>query len=184
MRLFSCLVISLLLSGLVLAQTPGGAGIVYGRGHAFAIQAPDGWVLDNAAGKGQGLQAVFYREGSDWGSAKGVMYTNAAIKGKGQETLQELIDYDVAQFRARAPQLKVTAREDLATGSGKAVVWQFEGDEHGNFEAVAYIDEKEAIVMLVLTARTRELFDQEYPSFEKLVGSYRFLTADVRTEKK
>lgn len=182
MRLFSCFAISLLLTGLLSAQTPGGAGIVYGTGHAFAIQAPEGWVLDNAAGKGQGLQAVFYREGSDWGSAKGVMYTNAAVKRKGQATLQELIDYDMGQFRQRAPKLKMTAREDLPTRSGKAVVWQFEGDEHGNFEAVAYIDEKTAIVMLVLSARTRELFDQEYPSFEKLVGSYRFLTADVRTE--
>jgi hypothetical protein len=183
MRIFSYLAISLLLSGLVLAQTPGGAGIVYGSGHAFAIEAPDGWVLDNAAGKSQGLQAVFYREGSDWVSAKGVMYTNAATKGKGPETLQELIDYDVAQFRARAPQLKVTAGHDLATGSGKAVVRLFEGDEHGNFEAVAYIDEKSTIVMLVLTARTRELFEKEYPSFEKLVGSYEFLTTDVRIQK-
>jgi hypothetical protein len=45
-------------------QTPGGSGIVYGKDDAFAITAPDGWVLDNRAEQNNGLHAVFYPVGS------------------------------------------------------------------------------------------------------------------------
>ena len=42
------------------------SGIIYGENHAFTLTAPTGWVLDNTSGAKQGLQAVFYPEGSSW----------------------------------------------------------------------------------------------------------------------
>ena len=80
-----------------------------------------------------------------------------------------------------------TPRPGLGSGRGlgldsPSTIRHFEGDEHGNFEAVAYIDEKQAIAMLVLSARKKSDFERAYPAFEKLVGSYRFLTSDVKME--
>lgn len=53
------------------------------------------------------------------------------------------------QFRARASALNVTRAPDLQTPNGCATVLHFEGDQYGNYEAVAYIDEKQAVIMLV-----------------------------------
>ena len=164
----------------VAGQTLEGAGIVYGSDHAFAIVAPTGWVLDNGAGRNEGLPVVFYPEGQGWRTAGTVMYANTASKSvKGQETLEELIAYDISQFGKRAPGLSVTTLPDIMTKKSTATVRRFEGDEHGNFEAVAYIEEKKTIIMLVMSARTKEGFDRSYAAFEKLVGSYQFLTSNV-----
>ena len=162
------------------AQTPEGAGIVYGKDHAFAIAAPRGWILDSESGKSQGLHAVFYETGSDWASAMNVMYTNSARKCEGQRTVEELMAYDLAQFRKHSPTLEVTEPSSIPTRKGTALVRRFTGDQHGNYEAVAYIDEEQTIIMLVLSSRTKNGFDEAYPSFEELVKSYQFLTTDVR----
>jgi hypothetical protein len=165
------------------AQTPEGAGIVYGKDHAFAIAAPRGWVLDTASGKAQGLHAVFYQDGSNWASATTVMYTNSARKCDGQRTVEELMAYDLAQFRKHSATLEVTEPASVPTSKGTAVVRRFTGDQHGNYEAVAYIDEEQTIIMLVLSSRTKKGFDEAYPSFEELVKSYQFLTSDVRMKE-
>jgi hypothetical protein len=71
-------------------------GIVYGPKAAFNIGAPEGWVLDNQAGRDQGLPCVLYPKGSSWSDAKTVMYAKIAstqfedvnafvIRGKGEQ---------------------------------------------------------------------------------------------------
>jgi len=160
------------------------AGILYGTDYSFAVTAPHGWVLDDKSGKSQGVCAVLYETGKSWQKADTVMYVNTASKTiEGQKTLEELMAYDAAEFKKRAPALSVTPAPDIKTKQGRAVVRRFEGDEYGNYEAVAYFDEKLTIVMFVLTARTKKDFDAAYPAFEKLVGSYYFLTSNVTIGK-
>jgi hypothetical protein len=167
----------------VTAQTPEGAGIVYAKDHAFAIAAPPGWVLDTASGKSQGLYAVFYQNGSNWASATTIMYANSARKSEGQRSVEELMAYDLAQFRKQPANLEVTEPARIPTRKGTSLVRRFTGDEHGNYEAVAYIDEKQTIIMLVMSSRSKKAFDDAYPSFEELVKSYEFLTSDVRMKE-
>ena len=171
----------LLILFLIAATVPAAdeTGIVYGRDHAFTLDAPDGWVLDNASGKPQGLPVVFYRQGATWRTTDVVMYANTSAKQEGARTVEELVAYDVAQFRAKSARVKVTELPDIGT----ARVRRFEGDQYGNHEAVAYIDAGKVIVMLVLSSRTRQSFDDAYPSFEQLVHSYRFLTSNVEIQR-
>jgi hypothetical protein len=179
MRLGAILVVwSIALSAT--AQTPGGAGIIYGKNHAFTISAPPGWVLDNNAEQNNGLCAVFYPAGSSWAKSSVVMYVNTALKGEGQQTREELITFDTQKFKAKAPNLSLTELPTIAMHTGSAIVKKFAGDQFNNFEAVAYIDAPNVVAMLVLTSRDEAGFLRAYPAFEKLVGSYRFLTSDVR----
>jgi hypothetical protein len=161
-------------------------GLIYGEDHSFWLSAPKGWVLDNQAGVSQGLHAVFYPKGSTWATATTVMYANVAHKGKkGEETLQAVMDGDAARFRERAPQLVVKRAKDLTTrDEKKAVVRYFSGDAWGSFEAVAYLDEKKVIVILVMTSKTRKGFEASLPVFAELVGSYAFMTENVKGLKK
>jgi hypothetical protein len=155
---------------------------VYGKDHAFAITAPDGWVLDNRAEQNNGLHAVFYPVGSSWAKSAIVMYANSASKSQGQETVDELIAYDTGQFKTKSPKLSVVELKPIETKNGKAKVLKFSGDQFRNTEAVAYIDSPKAVVMLVLTSRDNAGFETTYPAFVALVKSYSFFTSDVRIQ--
>ena len=159
------------------------AGIVYGKDHAFAIKAPDGWVLDNQSGVPNGLHAVFYPEGGSWKGSKAVMYVNGAGK-PADDTLEKFVERDVAGYREHSPGLQVADDEALPVdGKERVLVKRFGGDRGGAFEAVAYVEESKVVVILVLHARTQKDFEDALPAFRKLVSSYRFLSDKVVTEK-
>jgi predicted secreted acid phosphatase len=158
------------------------AGIVYGDNHAFAVGAPKGWVLDNSSGVNQGIYAVFYPKGRSWRESPAVMYVNTASKSvKGNETIEQLIAFDVEQSQERDSLVKVVELPSLLTKDHKtARVREF---AHSNYEAVAYIDEETIITLICLTARTKAQYDGAYPAFEELVASYFFMTKNVSLPK-
>jgi hypothetical protein len=159
------------------------SGLVYGKDHAFWVSAPKGWVLDNKSGAPQGLHAVFYRLGSSWSDATTVMYVNTGRLAKG-ESLESFIAGDLARFRERSPNVKMTKESSVPMSDKRtADVRRFSGDQWGNEEAVAYIQEDAVVVMIVLTARNRPDFEAARASLSELVKSYRFMTKDVRINK-
>src|SRR6185295_8947918 len=62
------------------AAAQNDSGIIYGKNYSFALMAPKGWVLDTTSGRQQGLQAVFYPNGSSWKNGAAVMYANVYQK--------------------------------------------------------------------------------------------------------
>jgi hypothetical protein len=159
-------------------------GLVYGSGHSFMISAPIGWVLDNSSGVNQGLHAVFYPKGSTWKDSITVMYVNTAER-KPDESLDDFIKGDTDNFKEKgSSNIKIQNAEPIKTKDGKtAQVRHFRGDQWGNSESVAYIQENKIIVMIVLTSRTDSDFQKSLSAFRSLVESYQFFTEDVRIEK-
>lgn len=193
-RAFHVAIILMLLCSFAEAQERsgggGGSGIIYGKNYAFTLTAPKGWVLDDTSGRSQGLQAVFYPEGSSWDKGAAVMYANVYLKRDSkEESLEKVIAGDVADYKKRSAKLKVTDAEPLPTRRDervkdkKAAVKYFTGDENGNDEAVAYIAEGQVVVMLALTARTKKDFESSLPAFKELVGSYFFLGGRVVSQE-
>ncbi len=170
--------------GVVAAQDD--SGIIDGKNYSFTLTAPKGWVLDNTSGRGQGLQAVFYPKGSSWKNGASVMYANVYQKMDPiKESLQTVIANDVAEYKKNSADLKVADAESIPTRTDarakdkKAMIKYYTGDRNANSEAVAYIDEGNVVVMLVLTARMKGDFDSSLPAFKELIGSYFFLGAAV-----
>lgn len=161
------------------------AGLVFFKQSSFLLSAPKNWVMDNEAGTGQGLPAVFYPQGSSWSKGASVMYANVWVKDDPkEETLEKIIEADVKNFKARSENLKVTDGEALPTQKSdkKATVKYFTGDPFGNHEAIAYIDEGNTVTMIVLTSRTKEDFEKSLAAFKELVASYSFLTGNVKIQ--
>lgn len=157
-------------------------GIVYGDSHAFFVTAPPGWVLDNRSGLRNGVHAAFYPQGSGWGDSAAVMYANGVARSPG-ETLDSFIADDVQTFRGRSPEIQVNEGSPIKTKDGRtALVRYFSGDQSGNHEAVAYVAEKRAIVVLALSARTQDAYQRSLQSFEELVQSYSFISDDPKDE--
>jgi hypothetical protein len=85
---------------------------------------------------------------------------------------------DAEDTAANAEAVQVSEAEPIRRQSGDARVQQFERGAFGRYEAVAYLDSPEIIVMFVITSRTAERLRRDYPAFEQLVKSYKFLTTD------
>jgi hypothetical protein len=158
------------------------AGIIYGTDHAFTLVAPSGWVLDNSSGVSEGLHAVFYPEGSSWKRSQVVMYANTVHKGTTDtKPARSIIGDDISEFKRRSKAPAVSDGPPLTTKQNKkAVVKGFVDAPRGVYEFVAYIDEPRVVVLLVLSARSKEEAARAMPAFRELVASYVFLTSDVR----
>ena len=155
------------------------SGIVYGKDHAFSITAPTGWVLDNQSGVNQGLHAVFYHKGGSWDKSESVMYVNTAHKDiEGNETVEKLISYDVSQFKKNSPSIEIEDSPIIVTFDNKEVIVKKFFDDK-NYEAVGYLDEKKVVVILVLTSRDKQDFEESLSAFEELVKSYYLISEDV-----
>ncbi len=160
----------------------GQTGMVYGDSHAFFVTAPPGWVLDNRSGLGNRVHAAFYPQGSSWKDSAAVMYANGVTRSSG-ETLDSFIADDIQTFRGRSPQIQVKEGSSIKTKDGRvALVRYFSGDQSGNHEAVAYIAEKRAIIVLALSARTQDAYQSSLQSFEELVRNYSFISDDPKDE--
>jgi hypothetical protein len=172
------LTVALAIAGAAEAQT----GIVYGDSHAFFVTAPDGWVLDNRSGLANGVHAGFYPQGSSWRDSPAVMYANGVGRSSG-ETLDSFIADDIQTFRGRSPQIQVKEGPPIKTKDGRvALMRYFSGDQSGNYEAVAYIAEKKAIIVLALSARSQDAYQRSLQSFDELVRNYTFISDDPKDE--
>jgi hypothetical protein len=110
------------------------------------------------------------------------MYANGVGRSSGQ-TLDSFIADDVQSFRDRSPQIRVEERSPIKTKDGRlAVVRYFSGDQFGNHEAVAYIAEKRAFIVLALSARSQDAYQRSSRSFEELVRNYSFISDHPKDE--
>jgi len=156
-------------------------GIIYGNNHAFCLTAPNGWVLDNQAGVSQGLHAVFYKIGESWDKAETVMYANTALlEDSLHKTIDQLIKYDLDNFKNNYSNIKVTDGKDIVIKENViAKVKYLSGQSYGNYEAIAYIDAGKTGVMIILSSRTKSGFESSLEAFKDIVKSYIFIADKV-----
>jgi len=161
--------------GPVAAPTTRKSLIIEGDDHLFMVSAPKGWVLDDTSGMGSRIRCVFYPQGQQWSSAATVMYVNP-LHGFGakERTLQMLIADDEKSFKKRSPRGRITEGGTLPTGAvNKSARVRYFSDSGGApHEAVAYVPEKDLVMLVVLSARTPEGFQKSLPAYRELVQSY------------
>lgn len=171
---------------LIFGQDGMNTGIIYGGNHAYSLTAPDGWVLDNKSGVKQGLHAVFYKQGESWDKAGTIMYTTtASLEDNAHKTLEKLIKFDLDNFKKEYSDIQIVDAKDIVIkGNEVAIVKYLSGKSYGNFEAMAYINAGKTGIMIVMSSRTKQGFDNSLTAFESLVKSHLFMADKVIIEKK
>ena len=161
------------------SQTPakqcvGASSLVFRDTVSFFLDAPTGWTLDCAAGKGDGVLTVLYRVGETWRTGPAVLYANVLTpKGATVLSFRERVQAEVTEWIAGVPDAKVTVRKSIPTKDGKtAVVRQFSSGSRSLFEIVAYVPRGRVIPILAMTAHSNRAFADALPAFERLVRSY------------
>lgn len=167
---------------LVLSLTPSSIFAAEASQARYTLSAPEGWVVDTESGKAHGLHVVMYPKGQSWTNGRVVMYGNAASKDlPGNTNAEQVMSADIEAFKKRSPELKVGELKTLSVQQGKKVLLrEFEGSIGGAYEAVAYIDEPKSVVILALSARTKEDFSAARSSFNEMLGSYKLIDSNSR----
>ena len=181
-RLLAPLLATVALAVAAQAATPPSAApqerkalVIEGDDHLFMVSAPTGWVIDDTSGMGSRIRCVLYPKGQKWATASTVMYVNPLHGFAAKERkFSMLISDDVREFLKRSPKGRVMDAGNLPTGaSGKqAVVRYFSEDGGPPHEAVAYVPEKQLVMLIVLHARTPQGFQAALPAFRDLVSTY------------
>ncbi|MGA8656475.1 MAG: hypothetical protein WB586_10030 [Chthoniobacterales bacterium] len=161
-----------------------GYTVVNGKGYAFELKAPRGWVLDNDAAREQGLNVVFYPKDSSWDNGKAVCYVRVKTLDSTVRTIEDQVKDTLKNLRENgSPNAGARFVKSLLTqDASKAKVFYFSGDRFGNLEATAYIQTKNTIHFITLSTRDANTFQYSLPAFESLVTSYEDLTKPPTAE--
>jgi hypothetical protein len=156
------------------AQT-GAGGFVYGKDHAYFLEAPKGWVLDSGDAAKQNVGGVFHPVSTHWPESGVIIYTDFYKKRKGLATPSDAMRNDVALFHKEGSTIQPVKKPSIRTESGGLVgeVYHFGPDRRGQYDARAYFAYKGYIDYFVLTTRDKATFEKSLPAFEHVVRSYR-----------
>jgi hypothetical protein len=164
-------------------QVKGNMTLVYGDDHVFGVVPPPGWVVDDSSGLGSKIRVVLYPRGQKWATAPIVMYSNPLHQDpRARKSFAQMLERDAADFRRQSPHGKVTSGPPIHNVKGQtAEVRYFAPDGREPLTAVAYYEEKELVMLLVLDSKTPAGFRQTLPLFNGMVSSYQFVASSVPT---
>jgi hypothetical protein len=147
--------------------------IFLGRSYSFVLKEPAGWVMDDKTAKSQQLETVLYRKGSSWKDAVAVMYARVIYKDETQDTVEKVINNDVADFLKLSKESKVSDSPSLQTRDKKEEITKaFYDGANKNYELVTFIDESKVVVIVALSSRDKSEYEKTLPDFKSLVASY------------
>jgi hypothetical protein len=152
--------------------------ILESDGGSFAINGPKNWIADHKVGHRLGVCCVYYEKGS-WDTAETILYPNIVTKGPERASLQELMDSDLAKFRKDNPGMTYVDG-DIPFEGRTAKVRYFHGVNQGSSEAVAYIDEKKIIALVVLSSKTEKGMLKALPLLAGVLETYKYGVKAVR----
>lgn len=160
-------------------DTTGKAALLYGSNHALTIRAPKGWTLDSRSGRAQGLQTVFYPNGTTWAASPTIMYCQVIPRTATMKDRASLVASDVDRYRASSTTAVIEVGDDIPLSRDQsAQVRRYYGGVSNRFEVTAYIEERTVVVVLVLSCSTPEEIEKALPNLRDLVDSYSFLGDD------
>jgi tetratricopeptide (TPR) repeat protein len=158
----------------LLGEETSPAGTVYGPKAGFNISAPEGWVVDNEAGKEQGMPCVLYPKGSSWRDAKTVMYANiASTQFEGVNVFVQTAIKEMEKIRGRP-------KEKIASGKTKDGHDYFINEypatkTYSQWERVGYVQLPQAVAYIVLSSRDHASYQKDSGALEKVLKTLVYL---------
>src|SRR5262249_19715186 len=164
---FICIALMLFCAS-VSAQEKYKAGIVYGPKAAFNISAPEGWVVDNEAGKEEDMPCVLYPKCSSRSDAKTVMYANMA--GPEFEGVQAFVEMAIAEMKEKHG----IPKQKIASGKTKDGHDYFINEypatkNYSQWERVGYVQLPQGVAYIVLTSRDKASYQKDSSALEKVL---------------
>ncbi len=147
-------------------------GVVYGPKAAFAIAAPNGWVLDNESGAADGLPCVLYPKDTIWQNAPVVMY--AKIASTTHEDAKGFIKVAIEHMTKERPGF--THRQVAVGKTNEGMEWVINEypatESYPRVERVAYVQMPKAVAYVVLSAENADVSARYAAALEDVMASF------------
>ena len=145
--------------------------VFMGAGYAFGVSAPDGWVQE----KPDFAPVLFHPARFSADASPVIIYVRPVLKNEaGAATPAQLNAIDLKGMRARWPRIRSARAGELRAHSKETVpTYTFTGGQY--FERVGYVDHPKTIVVIVVSAETKESLASSMSAFEHVVASYQWL---------
>jgi hypothetical protein len=173
----TCVFLVFALSAFLVCAQDGKNGFIEGDGWAYLISAPKGWVWDGVSLRYQGIQGLFYKEGTMFSPSKLHIYISPAMKKKGEPaTLDEFIKTDEAAFMKSGDGNRVSDLEPYSSGLDyKFILKDFDDKGEAYYQTIAYYEGDTAFFLFILFCRSSAERDRERSSFFELLDSFTYL---------
>ena len=158
----------LCLPGGIGAQEKYPKGIVHGPKAGFNITAPEGWVIDTEAGKGQDLPCVLFPKDSLWANAKTGMY--AKVASPQWEGVEAFVAWAIKGMKAQHG----TPKQKIAIGKTKDGHDYFINEypatkTYSQWERVGYVQLPQGVAYIVLTSRDQASYHKDLGALEQVL---------------
>ncbi len=152
------------------------SAVVRAEGFELFLAAPQGWTIETAPSRDDGLPAVVVRRGESFRTARNVMFLN--LDRREAPSLPEFIANRRAFFLKDRPAAKVRPAGKALAGDGSpATLLDFDDPKIPQFERRAYLTTADGIVTLFLQCASPQARTVHSPAFKALVESFRDLHA-------
>ncbi|MFA5073721.1 MAG: helix-turn-helix domain-containing protein [Nitrospirota bacterium] len=163
------------------------AELIYCNGFAFWINPPTGWIADIEAGKDKDIPVFLHPEIYSIEEAPIRMHVEYYDKKEyptGDFIAQIKTHYEEKYIKLDPP-VQILEGKAIRTADNKRARILIMNGGSGNLsetrsKAVAYIEENECHIFLILIATSKKLFTKYFSLFEDFVKSYSFFTDDVK----
>lgn len=149
--------------------------LVNQHGSAYAVSAPEGWLVNKDVANEMGLAAAFHLEGTVWENTGAFIFVNTTSLAGSGDNIYDLMSYDIDMYKISSPgiHIKDGGRVTVNRGKGTAITIQMINTKANSYEAVAYIDQGDVVPFFVFSAASQAEFDKYMPAFQTLIGSYK-----------
>ncbi|WP_028886854.1 hypothetical protein [Teredinibacter turnerae] len=154
----------------------------YFNDRSYWVNIPEGFYQDAATAKRIGAVFLLIPNGYDFNGAPAVIYS-AVYSNK---LVSEASKHDVEKFGGSSSEVKVRESSvDTLIGKNKILINEFinPSSKQQPYESVAYVQEGESVVTLVVSAFVKQNYDYILPEFIEMVKTYESVGIKVKHNK-
>ena len=163
-----------------ISLTAQAGGLIEGKGWAFLVSAPEGWVWDANTLRYQGVQGLFYKQGAKFSPSSLHMYIHPTGKKAGEVTaFGDFIEADEATFMKTDSVNVVKVLAPYSSGANyDFILKDFDDPNESFYQSIAYYDAEGAYFVFILFCRSEGERDRERPAFLELLDSFTYISKE------
>ena len=171
------------------ASTDGAPPLIVERNkYSYTFGVPAGWEFSLEQAYERGASLAYFPRGGSFNGSSSVIYVNVfgdECPGGCSILLSESIVETLREAKIESPRLEVTTSESILTKDGvKAAIRLVKGAKDArdpqftDNEALAFIADDEAIIVVVLASRDPKTWAPDYSAFQQVVAGHKFFTCN------
>jgi hypothetical protein len=160
----------------VFAQEFTAGGVIYGDNWAFAVTAPNGWVMDSNSMAHQGIYGLFYEEGKRFGTQYNtpiIYIVPFPLNNPNDNELRKFAQSDINGYISRGAKVE----EINKTYKNRNILYLTYNVDlpNGRYETFVFTRNENCCLIIILNANSNDQRNELFQKLEQVVNSIIFM---------